>query len=172
MPTTSPSVNHNQTNATISGVSIADLSLGNSAESVQLSVTGGTLAATASGTVPVTNNGTASITISGSVVDVNATLATLTYSAPALGTIATLTVLVTNANSATGNGLFTINLTDVNPTAIVVTTDSDAVTHTGVSLRDALATANVDARNGLSDTITFDPSLNNQTILLRRGNWN
>lgn len=39
--------------------------------------------------------------------------------------------------------------------AITVTTTSDAVTHVGVSLRDAIAIANDDARIGVSSTITF-----------------
>src|SRR4029079_17112001 len=44
-----------------------------------------------------------------------------------------------------------------------------AVSHSGVSLRDAIATANVDAVVGVSDTITFDPSLNGSTITLSQG---
>ena len=53
--------------------------------------------------------------------------------------------------------------------SIVVTTTSDAVSHTGTSLRDAIAQANTDAGNGQSDTITFSPSLNGQTITLCEG---
>jgi hypothetical protein len=55
----------------------------------------------------------------------------------------------------------------VNP--LVVTTASDAISHTGVSLRDAIAFANTDAVAGLADTITFDPNLNGQTITLNQG---
>ncbi|HEX4131744.1 MAG TPA: choice-of-anchor Q domain-containing protein [Pirellulales bacterium] len=51
-------------------------------------------------------------------------------------------------------------------TSIVVTTASDAVSHSGESLRDAIATANADAHNGTSDTITFAANLNGQTITL------
>ncbi|HEX4128659.1 MAG TPA: right-handed parallel beta-helix repeat-containing protein [Pirellulales bacterium] len=54
-------------------------------------------------------------------------------------------------------------------TSIVVTTASDAVSHSGVSLRDAVATANADAKAGTSDTITFNSSLNGQTITLAQG---
>ena len=44
------------------------------------------------------------------------------------------------------------------PATITVTTLSDAVVHTGTSLRDAIATANTDAHNGTSDTIGFSVS--------------
>jgi len=54
-------------------------------------------------------------------------------------------------------------------TAIVVTTVSDSTPHTGESLRDAIATANADARAGTSDTITFASSLNDDTITLTQG---
>jgi len=54
-------------------------------------------------------------------------------------------------------------------TAILVTTADDSTSHTGESLRDAITTANADAMAGTSDTITFDPSLNGQTITLQQG---
>jgi predicted outer membrane repeat protein len=50
-----------------------------------------------------------------------------------------------------------------------VTTASDAISHSGVSLRDAIGTANADAAVGLSDTITFEQSLNGATITLSQG---
>ena len=50
---------------------------------------------------------------------------------------------------------------------LMVTTASDAVTHTGISLRDAIATANADARSGTSDMITF--AANVGTIDLLQG---
>ncbi len=55
------------------------------------------------------------------------------------------------------------------PSSIVVTTNSDAVSHTGVSLRDAVAKANTDAVAGNSDTITFNASLTGETITLSQG---
>jgi hypothetical protein len=55
------------------------------------------------------------------------------------------------------------------PAGIVVTTPSDLVLHSGVSLRDAIATANTDAAAGQSDTISFDQSLNGATITLSQG---
>ncbi|HEX4128847.1 MAG TPA: choice-of-anchor Q domain-containing protein [Pirellulales bacterium] len=58
-------------------------------------------------------------------------------------------------------------IVSVNP--LVVTTTSDAVSHSGVSLRDAIGTANADARSGKSDTITFAAGLNGQTIVLSQG---
>jgi hypothetical protein len=53
--------------------------------------------------------------------------------------------------------------------ALIVTTPSDDVSHPGLSLRDAVDTANADAAAGLSDTITFDPSLIGATITLTQG---
>jgi len=55
------------------------------------------------------------------------------------------------------------------PSGLVVTTSSDAVLHPGVSLRDAIATANADAAAGLSDKITFDQTLNGATVTLSQG---
>jgi len=53
--------------------------------------------------------------------------------------------------------------------SLVVTTSDDSTSHTGESLRDAITTANTDAAAGTSDTITFDPSLAGDTILLQQG---
>jgi hypothetical protein len=53
--------------------------------------------------------------------------------------------------------------------SLTVTTASDDVLHSGLSLRDALAAANTNAAAGLSETISFDPSLNGQTIALTQG---
>jgi hypothetical protein len=55
------------------------------------------------------------------------------------------------------------------PSSLVVTTGSDATTHTGFSLRDAIAQANTAAAAGTSDTITFDASLAGSTITLAQG---
>jgi hypothetical protein len=55
------------------------------------------------------------------------------------------------------------------PTTLTVTTTSDAVGHTGVSLRDAIASANADSTNGTSDTIQFASNLSGQTITLAQG---
>ena len=52
---------------------------------------------------------------------------------------------------------------------IVVTTTADTVTHSGISLRDAITTANGAAAQGRDVTITFDPSLAGQTITLAQG---
>jgi RHS repeat-associated protein len=55
------------------------------------------------------------------------------------------------------------------PAQITVLTNSDAVSHTGMSLRDAVVQANMDAAAGTSDTIMFDSSLAGQTITLVQG---
>ncbi len=56
---------------------------------------------------------------------------------------------------------------------LVVTIATDpSGSHSGVSLRDALALANSDAANGLSDTIVFAASLDGQTITLSQGELN
>jgi predicted outer membrane repeat protein len=54
-------------------------------------------------------------------------------------------------------------------TALTVTTASDAVSHSGQSLRDAILIANLDAQVGQSDTITFAANLKGQTITLAQG---
>lgn len=53
--------------------------------------------------------------------------------------------------------------------SLMVTTASDAVAHTGMSLRDAITQANTDAAAGVSDTITFDPILSGATVMLEQG---
>jgi hypothetical protein len=55
------------------------------------------------------------------------------------------------------------------PATLTVTTASDQATHTGTSLRDAVATANGDANGGQSDTIIFATGLNGQTTTLSQG---
>jgi hypothetical protein len=57
----------------------------------------------------------------------------------------------------------------ITPTQITVLTNSDAVQHTGTSLRDAIAQANTDAAGGISDTVVFDSSLSGTTITLGQG---
>ena len=54
-------------------------------------------------------------------------------------------------------------------TALMVTTASDAVVHSGVSLRDAVIQANADAAAGISDTISFKSTLGSPTIALAQG---
>ena len=54
--------------------------------------------------------------------------------------------------------------------ALVVTTASDDVSHSGTSLRDAISQANADAALGGSDTITFDTAqMGTDTITLSQG---
>jgi hypothetical protein len=62
-----------------------------------------------------------------------------------------------------------VTVQDVADRGLIVTTASDAVSHSGLSLRDAIAIANTDAAVGLSDTITFDQNLNGATITLTQG---
>ena len=52
---------------------------------------------------------------------------------------------------------------------LVVTNVTDAPVSDALSLRQAIAQANTDAAAGTSDTITFDPSLGGQTIMLTQG---
>ncbi len=54
-------------------------------------------------------------------------------------------------------------------TTIVVTNPTDATVAAELSLRQAVAQANLDAAAGISDTITFDPSLGGQTVNLTQG---
>lgn len=54
--------------------------------------------------------------------------------------------------------------------ALMVTTASDLAIHTGVSLRDAIAQANITAAGGISETITFDTvQMGGSTITLNQG---
>jgi hypothetical protein len=55
------------------------------------------------------------------------------------------------------------------PAQLTVTTLSDLIGHSGVSLRDAIATANADAQAGTADTIVFDSGLAGGTIALAQG---
>jgi IPT/TIG domain len=55
------------------------------------------------------------------------------------------------------------------PAPILVTTNSDSISHTGTSLRDAITTANTYAAAGLPITISFASNLNGQTITLNQG---
>jgi uncharacterized repeat protein (TIGR03803 family) len=57
----------------------------------------------------------------------------------------------------------------LNPGSLVVTTLSDAVSHGGTSLRDAITLANSYAKNGISAGITFAPPLAGGTITLSQG---
>ena len=52
---------------------------------------------------------------------------------------------------------------------LVVNNGTDAAVSDELSLRQAIAQANTDAAAGTSDTITFDPSLGGQTIMLAQG---
>lgn len=66
---------------------------------------------------------------------------------------------------ATGATILDVDVTGI----LTVTTASDEVNHSGVSLRDAIAQANRDAANGISDQIVFDAGLRGQTITLKQG---
>lgn len=55
------------------------------------------------------------------------------------------------------------------PATLTVTTNSDAAVHGGLSLRDAIATANSHAAQGISDTILFDLPVGERTISLAQG---
>jgi IPT/TIG domain len=87
-------------------------------------------------------------------------------SVPTAGTY-TLTASSFGATSATSDP-FTMTA----PPPIVVTTNSDAVSHSGTSLRDAIATANADAAAGQSISIVFATSMSGQTITLAQGTLN
>ena len=84
------------------------------------------------------------------------------------GTLGVVNVTVTTAggSSATSSS---DQFTFAPPATITVTTTSDALTHTGTSLRDAIATANVDAAAGFSEVINFAAGLNGDTITLTQG---
>ena len=98
------------------------------------------------------------------------TSATGTALSGAPTTAGTYTVLASFAGSTDyTSGSASTTFTIVPGGSIIVTTTSDAPSHTGESLRDAIATANADARNGNSDTITFAANLSGSTITLSQG---
>ena len=108
--------------------------------------------------------GISSGTLTGTTTVVTNSSGLATFSGLSVNTIGTytLTASATGASGATSNSFV------IGP-GLVVTTISDAVTHTGNSLRDALGLANSDAAAGKSDTITFASNLNGQTITLSQG---
>jgi hypothetical protein len=90
----------------------------------------------------------------------------ITAVAPA-ESVATINIIVSNST-----GTSAISASDqftYENGRIVVTTISDSNPHTGISLRDAVAAADIDAGNGQSDTITFAGSLDGETITLTQG---
>ncbi|HEX4128725.1 MAG TPA: choice-of-anchor Q domain-containing protein, partial [Pirellulales bacterium] len=78
---------------------------------------------------------------------------------------ATFTLADSNGNASP----LTKTIHFVTSAPLVVITASDAASHNGVSLRDAVKTASIDALNGISDTITFASNLAGQTIILQQG---
>ena len=97
---------------------------------------------------------------------------TATTNASGLATFAGLSINMIGTYTMTASASLTAGATSsqfiIGP-GLVVTTISDALTHTGNSLRDALGLANSDAAAGKSDIITFAPALNTQTITLTQG---
>ncbi|BFM39751.1 choice-of-anchor Q domain-containing protein [Synechocystis sp. LKSZ1] len=95
------------TNLTLTGLSIADVDAGAEPVTVTLSVNSGTLAATTGGNVTVTDSGTSSIILTGTVAAINAFLAG--GSAPVFSPISNfngdvLLTLITNDQGNTGSG--------------------------------------------------------------------
>ena len=88
-------------------------------------------------------------------------------SVPATGTY---TLTASSSGAVASSNSFTISAGP--PVGIVVTTNSDAVSHSGISLRNAITTANADAAAGQVVTITFASSVNGQTITLSQGTLN
>jgi hypothetical protein len=122
-------------------------------------------------------NGGTTVTITGTdlldaaVVDFGGVAGTIVYdsftqitaiSPP--GVLGPVTVTVTTPAGISAPVQFTNT-----PPTIIVTTASDAATHSGTSLRDAVAQANADAASGISDTIRFDPTLAGAVIVLAEG---
>ena len=136
VPATATTVKE-QTQTAISGVSVTDTN-GN-LTSTKLTVTGGVLNVTASGTATLSGNGTSSVTISGSETDINATLTSLTYTSDNGTTSDTVTMLSTDGTSLTDSDTFDINVQDppvntVPGTQVVSTGVQTAIS--GVSVTD------------------------------------
>jgi IPT/TIG domain len=104
-------------------------------------------------------------------------VATATTDSTGVATFSNLSVpnagsytLTASASGASGTTSSSFTISGPVPVNLVVTTNSDAVTHTGTSLRDAIAIANTAAAGGQSVLITFAPNLSGQTITLTQNN--
>jgi VCBS repeat-containing protein len=146
----------------ITGLSIVDVDAGNSALTVTLAVTNGTITAATSAGVSITTNGTASVTLSGTVSAINTLLALangVTYTPTAnFNGSATLT-MTTNDGGNTGSGgaksdvdTVTINVTAVNDAPVAV---NDTAT-----IGEAGGTNNGTPGNALTSTTSGVTALN------------
>ncbi|MGH1361813.1 MAG: cadherin-like domain-containing protein [Burkholderiaceae bacterium] len=97
-----------ETTASISGISIADVDDGGGNLTTRLQVSNGALAVSLSGLASIVTgaNGSADLTLQGNETDINATLATLTYTGDAdiVGVSADTLVITTNDQGNTGTG--------------------------------------------------------------------
>ncbi|WP_218510279.1 DUF4347 domain-containing protein [Variovorax sp. dw_308] len=137
----------------LTGLSVADVDAESGTISVQLSVSGGTLAAASGAGVTVANSGTASLTLSGTLASINAYLASSAapvYSPAANATGGVTLTMLTNDGGNTGGGA----LTDTDTTTITVLLDSDGDGVPDVTDID-------DDNDGILDTVenTLPPSL-------------
>jgi hypothetical protein len=122
-------------------------------------------------TITGTNLGTAANasvefgTTAGIIINDTGSQIVVTSPAESVGMVNVTVTTAGGTSSITSSDQFTFTP----PPTIIVTTTSDAVTHTGTSLRDAVALANESTAAGYSETIVFDPSLNGDTISLTQG---
>ncbi|MGH7224886.1 MAG: choice-of-anchor Q domain-containing protein, partial [Gemmataceae bacterium] len=112
-----------------------------------------------SATIAVISNGSASVTATA-----NSSAGSYTVTATASGVSAPATFSLTN-NAGPSNFV----VTDAGDYSQQGAGDNPTDTNGGVSLRSAIAAANADAANGISDTITFSPTLDGQTLTLTQG---
>jgi hypothetical protein len=85
------------------------------------------------------------------------------------GTFNNIVVSLVDSTGASATERYTLAIEPPPSPTILVTTTSDATTHTGESLRDAVAQADSDAAKGRSDSIGFAAALGGQTIALVQG---
>jgi V8-like Glu-specific endopeptidase len=85
------------------------------------------------------------------------------------GTFGNIVVSLQNTTGASASATYTLVIEPPPSPTILVTTTSDAVGHSGESLRDAVAQADNDAAQGRSDSIGFAADLAGQTITLTQG---
>jgi VCBS repeat-containing protein len=113
----------------ISGITVADADA-NASETVTLTTSVGTLAATATGGATVAGSASKTLTVSGSITQVNAALASVTYTASATAGSDTIAVSSSDGSATNSKSIAVTTSTTANhnPTTNAATTASGSIT--------------------------------------------
>ncbi|UAJ73308.1 Ig-like domain-containing protein [Synechocystis sp. PCC 7339] len=164
------------TNLTLSGLSISDVDAGTGNVTVTLSVNSGTLSASSGGNVTVTDSGTGSITLTGTVANINTFLgggSAPVFSPSANFNGAVTLTMVTNDGGNTGSGgplsdtdTSTITVLDTTAPIISITLDdvtADNVVNAAEAGGNVAITGTVGGEFNTGDTVTLVINSNNYT---------